>query len=695
MLEFNYKITIIFLAVTIILIFPPETIYSLERAAELYNQGEYQEAISYLDQLDLKEYEELEKWEKYRHLAFLYKEIGNIDKYAEFLRKSYDSSSENNKIKLEMAIAYYQAGFYEKASVIFDELVFDIEDNDDLLISDLMRLYFYQGKNAFALEKFNKARYSWEKGLSLEEHAQFYIELGNLNFELNKHEKAFDYYKLALETDSSLSYLYPKIAKTAEKSGELQKALNLWQRSLETGIHKDKAQENLDRLEELISEPEEVLEPEEKVLPEIESEVTWKPEWKEVLELEGYNDSPRIKVKTGTSRNELQFKFDSAFIISTEEGNVISRGEPYETWRITIRGNKFELRSNSEEDFTISIPAETELILQSSNNSSSFMLQNVKYGMDYFWAGREDRQYRGDLIIRPREERSEFITMNRVYLEEYLLSVVPSEMPSGWPVQALKTQALAARSFAYYNLGRRHLNDPYDFCDTVHCAVYSGINSETEITNQAVIETMGEVGLYNDEVIEAVFSSNSGGHIEAASEVWGGGAAYLKGTDLQLESNYNFPLLPGEMQDWITERVNTYSGPGTYSYNPAYRWVRRLDANFLQENFELNNIKDIVVKERTENGFVKSIKIKGTENTIELNGDNIRSALGGLRSNKFIIHKKYSPEGKIKNVSFYGAGWGHGVGMDQTAAAHMAEEGKNYSDIFKQFYQGIKIEKIY
>ena len=693
MQKLKLKKTIIIFAISIVVILYSGNSYSLEIVAELYNEGNYQEAISYLQKLDSPE-NELEKSEKFRHLAFLYKEAGNIEKYAEILSNLYDDKPENNKIHLETAIALYQIGSYDEASVLFDELIIDIEDNSDLPISDLIRAYYYQGKTAFNREKFNKARHSWNQGLSLEEHSQFYIELGNLNFKLEEYESALNYYKQALETDGSLNYLYPRMADVAENLEELEKAANFWQRSMETGVHRNKAEKNLTRLRELLSEPKPELKPEEKVSPEVEAEETWKPVWQDTEPIEGHHNSPKILIKTGTSREELMLKFNSSFAIVTDGGDTVASGNPYETWKISIDENEFNIIS-LESEKSITLPAERKLIFQSSNNNSTYMLHNVIYGQDYYWAGREDRQYRGDLIIFPGSSQKKFTAVNRVHLEEYLLSVVPSEMPAGWPLEALKTQALAARSFAYYNLDRRHQDDPYDLCDTVHCAVYSGINSETESTNRAVIETIGEMGVHNGEVIEAVFSSNSGGHTEAASEIWGGESSYLTGTNLQLESNYDFPLLPAEMQDWVTRRVNTYSGPGEYSYQPAYRWVRRLDAEFLQESFDLDKIEEIFVKQRTSNGFVKNIRIEGGDETIEISGDSIRSNLGGLRSNKFVIQKEYSPEGEIQTVSFYGAGWGHGVGMDQTASAHMAEDGMNYKEIFNQFYQDIKVEKIY
>ncbi len=701
MRELNFSNLSIILTLTLIfIILFSSSSYSLDLVADLYNAGDYQEAISHLEQINVNDYQDLSELEKYRHLALLHKEAGNRKRYREILFDLHTEHPENKLLHLDTAVAFYQNADYQEAAVLFDELLINLEDkqfedNEGLPVTELMRLYYYQGKNARARENFTKARYSWRQGLEVEEHSQFYIELGNLKFDLNEYQKAYNYYQLALDLDSSLNYLYPKMAEAAENFDDLSKAADYWQQSLETGIHPERAEKNLTRLRQIMSEPEDIAETEEEELPEVDIEEVWQPEWHDIARIDDHENSPQIKIKTGTPREELLLKFDSSFVIETRDGNTVASGNAHEVWEVSLQENSLNLKSQEHEGDITSLPAETELIFQSSNNNSSYMLHNVMFGADYYWAGREDRQYRGDLLIYPQPEQNNFITVNQVHLEEYLLSVVPSEMPASWPEEALKAQVLAARSYAYHNLGRRHEDDPYNLCDTVHCAVYSGVKSETERTNSAVKKTIGEVGLYEGEVIEAVFSSNSGGHTEAASNVWGGETEYLSGADLQKNTDYDFPLLPFDLRNWLTRRVQTYSGPGGYSYEPAYRWIRRLDSEFLQENFDLDKIIDVTVEKRTDKGYVQSLIIMGEDDLVEISGDSIRSALGGLRSNKFIIQNKYTDDGEIQSVSFYGAGWGHGVGMDQTASAQMAQEGMNYKDIFSHFYQNIKIDTIY
>nr|WP_282550576.1 SpoIID/LytB domain-containing protein [Halonatronomonas betaini] len=288
-----------------------------------------------------------------------------------------------------------------------------------------------------------------------------------------------------------------------------------------------------------------------------------------------------------------------------------------------------------------------------------------------------------------------FNVINRVNLEEYLISVVPAEMPASWPQEALRAQAVAARSYAMFQIGRKHAADGYDLCATVHCAVYRGINSENDRTTQAVLATTGEVGKHNGQVIDAVFSANSGGHTEASGNVWGGEREYLQGVSTVSNNEYEFPLLPAELRDFLMTSPESYSGRSPFASRNAYRWTWELQLSDLIDNYDLGKIKDIEITERTPSGYIRSLDIIGENDRVSFSGDTIRSRLGGLRSNNFIINKSFDSDGYLERAVLFGAGWGHGVGFDQTASAGMATEGYNHRAIFTHFYDDVTIEEAY
>lgn len=135
------------------------------------------------------------------------------------------------------------------------------------------------------------------------------------------------------------------------------------------------------------------------------------------------------------------------------------------------------------------------------------------------------RWYRGEFIIENRG--GSLVVVNNVPLEDYILGVVPSEMPSKWSYEALKAQAIAARSYAIANRGKR-ASRGYDLKDTPEDQAYGGASAETATTNSAVLETKGVVITYNQKVIPAYYSASAGGHTVNAGAVWNKDLPYLK-----------------------------------------------------------------------------------------------------------------------------------------------------------------------
>lgn len=135
------------------------------------------------------------------------------------------------------------------------------------------------------------------------------------------------------------------------------------------------------------------------------------------------------------------------------------------------------------------------------------------------------RWYRGEFIVENRG--GYLVVVNNIPLEDYMLGVVPSEMPSKWNYEALKAQAIAARSYAIANRGKR-ASHGYDLKDTPEDQAYGGASSETAATNNAVMETKGIVITYNQKVIPAYYSASAGGHTVNAGAVWNKDLPYLK-----------------------------------------------------------------------------------------------------------------------------------------------------------------------
>lgn len=259
-------------------------------------------------------------------------------------------------------------------------------------------------------------------------------------------------------------------------------------------------------------------------------------------------------------------------------------------------------------------------------------------------------------------------------LDQYLYGVVSSEMPANFEEEALKAQAVVARTYTIYKITNGNKHENADICDDSQCcqawiskeARFEKWN-ETERENNwskivsAVESTKGKIIMYEGKPINAFFHSNSGGKTEIASSVWGGkDEPYLQAVETSGESNYT-----------------QYSSELTISKEEFIEKIKQYHSDF---EIDFSSDNQIEVLEYTEGQRIKKIKI----GNLELAGTEIRNIFG-LKSAKFEILVER------ENVKFNVLGYGHGVGMSQTGADSMAKEGKNYEEIIKHYYTGVEI----
>jgi stage II sporulation protein D len=286
----------------------------------------------------------------------------------------------------------------------------------------------------------------------------------------------------------------------------------------------------------------------------------------------------------------------------------------------------------------------------------------------YVWIG--DKWYRGRTLVVPTGNG--LTAVNYVDLEHYLYSVVGAEMPTSWPIEALKAQAVAARSYALYQR-QTGANEVFDVGDTQAWQVYGGLEEETASTQTAVDQTQGQVLTHNGQIINAVFHSSSGGHTEDVERVWISPLAYLRGV------------------------------PDFDQYSPDRQWVANFSAADLQQRIPgLGNIVSFTPVEFTRpNGRIRRMQVVGESGSRTMTGDEIRRALG-LKSTLFSITPQFDRVASAGEtvpaspISFQvvGGGFGHGVGMSQWGAYGMAMQGQNYQQIVRYYYTGAILAQI-
>ncbi len=369
-----------------------------------------------------------------------------------------------------------------------------------------------------------------------------------------------------------------------------------------------------------------------------------------------------------------------------------------------------------DEDFGTSRNIENGLRLIPKSSESKVVLFNVREGTGFHWERESDRTYDGIIEIR-LDPRALLMALTEISLERYLKGVVPSEMPASYPLEALKAQAVAARSEALAKIGVKHLNDPFDLCGTVHCQVYTGCTNLADKTSQAVEETCGRMLMMNNTVVEAVFSSCCGGHTENKVNVWNPPeAAHLEGKwDSENGCPYEEELdLRNELDvtKWITDKPDVWCNasahedlPNILNHSEKYfRWEvvytrRELEEIIRRKSGEdIGTLMNIIPLKRGISGRLMEVEIQGTRKNLNIQRElNIRRMLSSsyLNSACFVVDVEFGEDARPINFIFRGAGWGHGVGMCQVGAGVMAANGKTYQEILAHYYPGTTVEKVY
>ena len=264
-------------------------------------------------------------------------------------------------------------------------------------------------------------------------------------------------------------------------------------------------------------------------------------------------------------------------------------------------------------------------------------------------------------------------------IDEYLYGVVSAEIPVNYEFEAVKAQAVAARTYTIYQiLNKNEKHGEADICDDSACC-QAWISKDDRMKKwnenqrdnnwkkivEAVNSTAGQIITYDKQGINAFFHSNSGGKTEIASNVWIGGK--------------NFPYLQS-VETSGEEGYTQYNSKVIISKNDL---IEKIKKEYKEIQIDFNKDDNIKILNYTDSGRVKTVRFGNTE----ISGTEVRSMFG-LKSTNFSI--------KIDNdnVIFSVIGYGHGVGMSQTGADSLAKQGKNYVEILKHFYTGVEITTI-
>jgi len=383
---------------------------------------------------------------------------------------------------------------------------------------------------------------------------------------------------------------------------------------------------------------------------------------------------------------------------------------------------------------TLSVGIMTAPQIDVTNNADgTFTLHGVTIGKDYHWERKEDQTFMGKLKII-READGQMTAVNIISIEDYLVSVISSEMSPNASLEFLKAAAVISRSWVVGKItGRsktatRMTTTPlparkeqgaeelepsliiwqdhedhtlYDVCADDHCQRYQGVTKATNPNaKRAVEETRGEVLTYQGEVCDCRFSKCCGGRMEEFSTCWQDkDMPYLQALedrdpkDGTILCNTSDPaILSQVLNDYDQETADFYRWTVTYTQEQLSDLLsRKLDHNFGQ-------IVELKPLKRGKSGRIYELQIVGTKASLTIGKElTIRSALSEshLYSSAFDVEMSYSPTLKDIPATFtlHGKGWGHGVGLCQIGAAVMGAKGYTYREILAHYYPNTVIEK--
>jgi stage II sporulation protein D len=441
----------------------------------------------------------------------------------------------------------------------------------------------------------------------------------------------------------------------------------------------------------------------------------------------GLGKEPKIHVGIIDKRNEVTGRLNGSF---TGNGETMTSG-------------RFEARVSEGAVIVMSESGQacrrSPRITLHAAPGSTFSLFDVTIGKRFHWERPEDQIFLGDLILQAGDDGT-LTVINEIPVEEYLESVISSEMSARAPAQFLKAHAILSRSWLLSSLERRRgprnlpeaiirkegelvrwydddEHDFFDVCADDHCQRYHGV---TKITvgeaRRAVKDTRGMVVTYGGEICDTRYSKACGGLTELYSTAW---------DDLDipyLASVCDGPVYHGpasceeEAGRWIRSAPEAYCHTGDQvllsrilpdfdrETNSFFRWTVTYSREELSEilkaksGFDFGDVGDLIPLNRGPSGRIRRLKIQGTKMSMVVGKElEIRKWLSRshLYSSAFVVDVERSRRGKTESFVLQGAGWGHGVGLCQIGAAVMASRGFQAEAILTHYFSGGRIEKVY
>ena len=429
------------------------------------------------------------------------------------------------------------------------------------------------------------------------------------------------------------------------------------------------------------------------------------------------------------SEKEIRFDLYGEFTIRGVDKKFSGK------YKAKADGNRIRIMQESREIFSA-----TNITFSPSDiETESFLLRDVVIGKNFHWERKENQRFQGSLKFI--KENGNLTAVNEIPIEEYLTSVISSEMSPNSSIELLKAHAIISRGWLLAQINKKnkssvnekiseeeiirwynrenHAN--FDFCADDHCQRYQGVSKiSNDNAIHAIEETRGLVLKYEDEICDTRYSKCCGGVSEAYENVWDDESHPYLGSviDYKFEVEDDREDLTKERyaEQWIRRSPHAFCNTDDkkilssvlvnfdqdtenfFRWNVEYTQDELTQLIKSKSGIDFGNIIDLIPVERGKSGRIIKLKIAGTNKTITIGKElEIRKWLSPthLYSSAFIVSK----ENIIKKIPgkfiLHGAGWGHGVGLCQIGAAVMGEIGYTFDEILSHYFKGTSIQRIY
>ena len=652
---------------------------------EAYYAGFIEHAIQLLENLS----GEFTPVEQKLQLVTLYWEMGENARAANLLEEllhtpylmAYLTATEIDELHLELFITHVLSGNYALAAQMRSNVETSIQRMDDRMRA---RFYFYNAFVHHEMGELIEALAFYRRSLALYRwRALAWYRLGSIIIETDPAE-ALTAFQTSRSMDMAFTPVLLPLARLLADRGEWEQA-----RTILTTANTRRPDDA--EISALLAEvmlhvvpPADVADPVRRRITAVPPRVTPSPFTRE----EGI-----MRIGLNVNRSLVSVKAGGEFTIANaQSGEVLYSGIGRE--QIWVRQDSDGALVIFDENDRILLSSPAALVYRLNSNYDTSIVVGIVGG-----APGTNRTYRGDLEFIP--EASGFTVVNIVAMEDYLLGVVPAELPATWPMEALQAQAIIARSYAIAYRGRFAARG-FDIWGDPRSQAYGGVGIEHPRSTAAVNATTGIILVgESGQPLAAFYSANHGGHSEYSRVMWGADAYMQAVQDIMLPPRPS-PLPPDALFRWLRDFPETYSNIPGFFFANTYRWERWITPEEIRRRLILDGrvrqdpgeIHRIVSRGRGISGRIVELEIQGSKGNVHVRSDAVWFTMGGLRSSLFTIRSKQEPDDSIRYFVFQGAGYGHGIGMDQHAAAGKASRGFTAEEILLHFFPRASLQQL-